>query len=76
LSKELQKVRRRNYAFDDRENDPEGFCIAAPIFDRRIVPVAAISVSGPADRVQGNSKEIVELLLSLCRQVSDKLRFV
>jgi len=75
LAKELRKVRRKGYAFDDRENDPEGFCIGAPIFDRRGRPLAAISVSGPAERVQGNSKEIVELLLSTCRQISEKLGF-
>jgi len=75
LIKELQKVRRRGYAFDDRENDPAAFCIGAPIFDRRRQPVAALSVSGPTQRVQSDRKEIVELLLDLCRQVSVKLGF-
>jgi DNA-binding IclR family transcriptional regulator len=75
LNDELHKVRRKGYAFDNRENDPEGFCIGAPILDRRGQPVAAISISGPADRVQGKSKEIVELLLSVCRQISEKLGF-
>lgn len=72
---ELRKVRRRGYAVDNRENDAEGCCIGAPILDRRGHALAAISISGPADRVQGNSKEMVELLLSVCGQISEKLGF-
>jgi IclR family KDG regulon transcriptional repressor len=75
LVKELEKVRRKGYAFDDRENDPEGFCIGAPVFDRRGEPIAAISVSGPAERVHVNRKEIVDLLLSISRQISERLGF-
>jgi DNA-binding IclR family transcriptional regulator len=75
LIRELEIVRTRGYAIDDRENDPEGFCIGIPIFDRWGQPVAAMSVSGPADRVQGHSEEIADLLISLCRQISERLGF-
>ena len=75
LLKELQKVRRRGYAIDDRENDAEGFCIAAPIFDVAGKPAAAISVSGPTDRVQENRTDISGLLVSTCREISQRYGF-
>ena len=75
LIKELQLVRRRGCAIDDRENDSDGFCIAAPIFDAMGRPTAAISVSGPTDRIQENRKQISELLISMCNQISSRFGF-
>lgn len=75
LRRELMKVRREGYAVDNRENDSEGFCIGAPIFDGTGRVIAAMSVSGPADRVQGRSREIAEDLKRLCRDMTRKLSF-
>ncbi|MEU2975306.1 IclR family transcriptional regulator C-terminal domain-containing protein, partial [Nocardiopsis alba] len=51
LAEELRRVRERGYAIDDRENEPEVRCVAAPIFDHNRDPVAAISVSSLAGRL-------------------------
>jgi IclR family transcriptional regulator, KDG regulon repressor len=75
LVKELQAVRRRGCAIDDRENDSDGFCIAAPIFDAMGRPAAAISVSGPTERIQENRKEISEMLVNTCNQISTRFGF-
>jgi IclR family KDG regulon transcriptional repressor len=75
LIKELQLVRRRGCAIDDRENDSAGFCIAAPVFDAMGRPTAAISVSGPSDRIQENRKQISELLVTTCNQISERFGF-
>lgn len=75
LKAEFRKVREDGYAVDDRENDPEGFCVGAPVFDGTGRPIAAISVSGPTERVQGNEQEIVKALLDLCQEISKKLSF-
>lgn len=75
LRNEFRKVRANGYAVDDRENDPEGYCIGVPIFDGTGRPIAAISVSGPAERVQGNQQEMVRMLVDLCQLISKKLSF-
>ena len=75
LAKELQSVRRTGCAIDDRENDSDGFCIAAPIFDAMGRPAAAISVSGPTDRIQENRKKISEMLVGTCNQISQRFGY-
>jgi Transcriptional regulator len=51
LLEDLEQVRSRGYAFDLGENEPEVRCIAVPIFDAAGRTVAALSVSGPAMRL-------------------------
>ena len=51
LVEELRRVRERGYAIDDRENEPEVRCVAAPVFDHNRDPVAAISVSSLVSRL-------------------------
>lgn len=46
LQKELEAIRRRGYAIDDREGMEFIRCVAAPIFDSSGKCIAAISVSG------------------------------
>ncbi|MEV5966046.1 IclR family transcriptional regulator [Kribbella sp. NPDC051952] len=45
---ELAKVRRLGYAVDNRENEPDGRCVAVPILGTRLP--AAVSVSAPEAR--------------------------
>ncbi|MBP2415057.1 DNA-binding IclR family transcriptional regulator [Arthrobacter stackebrandtii] len=51
LRLELTAVRRRGYSVDDRENEPEVRCVAAPIFNHDDHVVAALSVSSLASRM-------------------------
>ena len=50
---ELAKVRKRGYAIDDQEAVLGARCVAAPIFAPGPKVIAAISVSGPSTRVNG-----------------------
>ncbi len=43
---ELDRIRRRGYAYDDCEHEDGVCCYAAPVFDYDGYPVAGISVSG------------------------------
>ncbi|MFD0773641.1 IclR family transcriptional regulator, partial [Streptomonospora algeriensis] len=63
---ELRRVRGRGYAIDDRENEPEVRCVAAPVFDHNRDPIAAISVSAlvsrlPPTRVRDLGPQVAEV---------------
>jgi DNA-binding IclR family transcriptional regulator len=51
LRAELAKVRERGYAVDDRENETDVRCVAAPIFEHTGTVAAALSVSGLSSRI-------------------------
>lgn len=51
LLAELKRIERLGYAVDSGEHQPSIACVAAPIRDRTGRVFAAISVSGPSDRV-------------------------
>jgi DNA-binding IclR family transcriptional regulator len=51
LSGELAKIKRRGYALDNTEHEPDVMCVAAPVWNHRGEVVGAISVAGPAERI-------------------------
>ncbi|GII92853.1 IclR family transcriptional regulator [Sinosporangium siamense] len=51
LRLELARIRQRGYSVDDRENEPEVRCVAAPIFDHTDAATAALSISGLTSRI-------------------------
>lgn len=53
LLTQLDQIREREYAIDDEERVQGMQCIAAPITTGEERAVAAISVSGPKSRIQG-----------------------
>lgn len=61
---ELERVRQRGFAIDDRENEPEGRCVAVSLAGMELP--AAISLSAPASR----------LTLELAEKVAGRLRAV
>lgn len=48
---ELRQAKASGYALDRGEESETFACVAAPVFDHRGHPVAAIWISGPSDRV-------------------------
>jgi IclR family acetate operon transcriptional repressor len=52
LAEHLREVRRRGYALDLGEQDEEVICVASPVASPSQPPVAALSVSGPAQRMR------------------------
>lgn len=76
LRAELVVVRERGYSIDNIENEVGVRCVAVPIFNHLSQPIAAISVSGPADRVFGAKVELIgEALMDATRAISQQLGY-
>jgi DNA-binding IclR family transcriptional regulator len=74
LLKELEVTRKRGYAVDNREVEPDTFCVAAPIYNRYNEPVSAISVASvftrmPPAKVKKCGKLLQETALEISRQL-------
>jgi len=52
LEAEMESIRKNGYGFDRGEHEFEVRCVATPIFDLKGDVVAAISISGPAGRME------------------------
>jgi DNA-binding IclR family transcriptional regulator len=53
LSEELERIRDRGYAIDDEEVIPGLKCVAVPLMGNDDAVLGAISISGPASRMEG-----------------------
>ncbi|WP_284011423.1 IclR family transcriptional regulator [Haloarcula pelagica] len=75
LKAELDDVRERGYAYDREERLPGLRCVAAPVVPEGGDIVAALSVSGPTTRIEGDlfHEEIPELLRSAANVVEINL---
>jgi len=70
--KELRVVRKKGYALDDRENEPEGRCLAVPVLGYHFS--AAISLSAPRSRFPMDQvKEVASELGHSTQQIADDL---
>lgn len=74
LAKELDRTRRLGYAEDHGEEREGVRCVAAPVFDRRGYPVAAITLTGPSDRVtEGKLASLGEKIKACAAGISSRL---
>lgn len=77
LIKQLDQIRDQGFAFDKGEHEDEVRCVAAPIFDMNGKAVAAISISGPAirmDPVEHNQK-LIEQVKRTAMNISSQLGY-
>ena len=70
LKEELKKTRQRGYAVDDEEGLLGLRCVAAPIFDRAGVSVAALSMSAPVGTL---TREVVPDAAATVREAAMKI---
>lgn len=75
LRREVAGIRQRGYAVDDSEFEATLACCASAVFDHRGMPVAAISASGPVERIEGRTAEIGEAVRTTAREISERLGF-
>ncbi|MGQ9503063.1 MAG: IclR family transcriptional regulator [Anaerolineae bacterium] len=75
LMAHLEEVRRQGYALDRGEHEAEVRCIAAPVFDGTGKVVAAISIAGPAGRMEPlvSRTDLIERTLRAARAISNRL---
>jgi DNA-binding IclR family transcriptional regulator len=76
LERGLVEIQKRGFADDVREFEQTLACCAAAVFDHRAVPVAAISVSGPADRILAKFDRIGAEVSAAARDISERLGFI
>lgn len=69
LRQELARIREQGYSCDNEESELGLTCYAMPIITNG-VPLAAISVSGPTQRMQENKDNIVRVLKSTTDRLS------
>jgi IclR family transcriptional regulator, acetate operon repressor len=76
FERNLHAIRQRGFADDRREFEQTLACCAAAVFDHRAVPVAAISVSGPADRILAKFDRIGAEVSIAARAISERLGYL
>ena len=76
LDREIGEIRSRGYSIDRSEFEATLACAAAAVFDHRRQPVAAISVSGPAERILPQVDRIGGLVAETAKAISERLGFV
>jgi IclR family acetate operon transcriptional repressor len=76
LERELDRIQKRGFAADRREFEQTLACCAAAVFDHRAVPVAAISASGPAERILAKFDRIGAEVAAAARAISERLGFI
>ncbi|GAC1378488.1 MAG: allantoin degradation transcriptional regulator AllR [Ktedonobacteraceae bacterium] len=67
---ELDAVRKYGYAVDNGEQEEEVFCVAVPVYASRSKVIAAMSISGPANRLDS---ERIQILLPHLKRISSDL---
>lgn len=76
LRHDLEAGVKRGYCFDDEEQYEEVRCVAAPVFDHTGAAVAALSIAGPAYRINiDRFNELGKLVADGANEVSRKLGY-
>ena len=76
LEAEIAVAKERGYAVDRVEVEEGVACFGAPLLDHRGLPVAAISVAGPADRLLPNEESTGPLVAETASEISRRLGYV
>lgn len=76
LEAEVLETRERGYGIDRVEVEEGVACFGAPVCDHLGLPVAAISVAGPADRILPREGEIGPLVAETALAISRRLGYV
>jgi DNA-binding IclR family transcriptional regulator len=75
LQAEIDQVRQRGWAIDREEYAPGAYCIGAPIFDHEGNIIAALTVSGPAERIKERLEDNLDRVITNAKKVSEALGY-
>ena len=77
LFERLEQVRERGYAFNREESVPGLYAVGVPIIPEDGSAIGALSVSGPANRLQGEklNEELPSLLLGAVNEIEINLTY-
>jgi DNA-binding IclR family transcriptional regulator len=75
LRAELEETRIRGYSIDNCENEPDVMCFGAPVRDERGMPICAISVAGPRERMLGKRAAVASRISDAALALSRRLGF-
>ena len=74
LRRDLETIRARGYAFDDEETAIGMRCAASVIFNEHAEPVAGVSVSGPAARINAAKlRQLGSLVMQAAADITHEL---
>jgi len=75
LVEQLSVIRRLGYASSVGERQSGAASVAAPILDHDGVPVAAMSLCGPAERFQDTADHAADIVVKACRDLSQRMGY-
>lgn len=75
ILKDVRKVRELGYAIDNEENEPNIFCIGAPIYDYRNKIIAAVSTSGNHKEYLEDGSLIIEYVKDVAYEISKRIGY-
>jgi DNA-binding IclR family transcriptional regulator len=75
IQAELEQVHQRGWVLDNEEYALGAYCIGAPVYNHEGQIIAALTVSGPAERIKGNLDILVEKVKSNAQAVSEVMGY-
>jgi len=76
LEKELSKIQKQGFALDQEENEKDVRCISAPIRNYQGRVIAAVSISGPAFRIDKKIQNNLKIaLIETSTKISKRLGY-
>jgi DNA-binding IclR family transcriptional regulator len=77
IEQQLLKIRKEGVAFDHEEIDEGTSAVGAPIFNHDSVPIGAVVVAGPTQRIKnGSTAQMVSELKTTAAKISMQLYYV
>jgi DNA-binding IclR family transcriptional regulator len=75
LLPELKQIRKQGWAQDREEFSPGAMCVAAPVRNFEGKVIAALTVSGPAERIDRKFDQMVEQVVAKAASISAEIGY-